>query len=274
MQRFLHFIYLYRTHILFIILAVVSLSLVTSRNPYQGSSFFNSSNYVASLLLKTQSNIVEYFNLRHENKQLLEENKKLKQQLKLQELAQTHLYEKMSDTSKLFQYIYYTAKVINNSTDKHANYFTIDRGSKDGIKKGMSVVSSDGVAGVVYSTSRHFSTVTSLLNAQWPIYAKIKSKGISGILRWSKPDPEYTYFDYVAKHHKVSLNDTVVTHNYSSFPDEYPVGVVSEILDEGIKFNLKVKLFTDFRRLKYVYIIENKLKEERDELESKVKYKQ
>ncbi|MDB2613267.1 rod shape-determining protein MreC [bacterium] len=48
--------------------------------------------------------------------------------------------------------------IINKSVARANNYITIDKGKIDGIKKGMGVVSNNGVIGIVKETSKHFSS--------------------------------------------------------------------------------------------------------------------
>ena len=55
----------------------------------------------------------------------------------------------INDTVYLQKYQYTSARVINSSTNKRTNYFTLDRGGVNGIKAGMGVISSKGVIGIV-----------------------------------------------------------------------------------------------------------------------------
>ena len=74
----------------------------------------------------------------------------------------------------LFFLIIISAEVINNSVHKPNNYITIDKGRNDGVKKGMGVISSSGVVGIVKETSRHFSTILSILHSKSKVSVELK----------------------------------------------------------------------------------------------------
>ena len=67
------------------------------------------------------------------------------------------------------QYEYIVAKVINNSVNRSNNYLTINRGSKQGIAKGMGVICSAGIVGKVVFVPDHLAVVQSLLNKDSPL---------------------------------------------------------------------------------------------------------
>lgn len=52
-----------------------------------------------------------------------------------------------------------------------------------------------------------------------------------------------------------------------------PVGIVEDISDsnDGLSYRVKVKLFTDYARLKDVCVIEKKGRHEQEELENRAK---
>jgi rod shape-determining protein MreC len=63
----------------------------------------------------------------------------------------------VTDTIFSQQYQYTSGKVINNSVNKQKNYFTINKGTKQGIAVDMAVTSGKGVAGVIVGCSENFS---------------------------------------------------------------------------------------------------------------------
>jgi rod shape-determining protein MreC len=273
MQSLFKFFYRYRSLSVFLILEIFCAWLVVSFNTYQGSSFFNSSNVFTGAVLQTTDNIKYYFKLRTVNQDLAEENTQLRKQL--QEMRQRNILadEKVSDTARIYQYSYITAKVINNSTNKLSNYFTLDIGTEDGLQPGMGVLSTKGgVAGRVKACSGHYSTVLSILNEKWPLSAKITRGNVDGIVEWKGVDPTEADLTHVGKHHKVFEGDTIVTSGYSSiFPYGIVIGTIKSVVDDGKKYIIKVKLSTDYTAMSYVYVVKNKMKPERDSLEIEIK---
>ena len=58
-----------------------------------------------------------------------------------------------------------SAKVINNSIFKRNNYLTINKGKKHGVEDGMGVISTNGVIGIVHSTSENYALIISILKS-------------------------------------------------------------------------------------------------------------
>ena len=282
MQKLFEFFYRYRILILFLLLEVFSFWLIVNNNTYQTASFFNSSNSFTGTVIKVQNNIESYFGLRSVNRELAEENRKLREIL-TKEQQKRRLYKEENlikiDTVKWNQFKYIAAEVINNSsatsTNRTSNYFTIDKGTNQGIVPGMGVLSVGGVAGKVKSCSGNFSTVTSMLHERWSLSSKIKRDNIDGITKWLGGDVTEADLQYVGKHHKVYVGDTIITSGYNSiFPQGVIIGTVKSVVDDGKKYIIKVKLATDYSAMSYVYVVENKLQVEKDSLESETKMNQ
>ena len=76
------------------------------------------------------------------------------------------------------------ANVIKNSFRLKNNYLTIDKGTKDGVKQDMGVLSPQGVVGIIENTSERFATVQSVLNTRSALNAMVKRTQHFGSLRW------------------------------------------------------------------------------------------
>ncbi len=271
MQSLFEFFYRNRAIAVFLVLELFCGWMVVRFNTYQSASFFNSSNVYTGIMLQAKDNVTYYFKLRTVNKVLAEDNTKLRQQLE-QVKQQKLLYEERTvDSARIYQYSYLTAKVVSNSTNKLSNYFTLDKGTEDGIQPGMGVLSTKGgVAGRVKDCSGHYSTVLSILNEKWLLDAKITRGNVSGFIEWKGGNPTEADLINVGKHHKVFEGDTVVTSGSSTnFPYGVVIGTIKTIVDDGKKYNIRVKLATDFTAMSFVYVVNNKLQEEKELLEEK-----
>jgi len=80
MQQIINFILRYKNFILYIFLMIISLGLgfTIQSHSYHQSSFFNSSSWIAGNIYETSYGITSYFDLNKENKNLVEENKRLR----------------------------------------------------------------------------------------------------------------------------------------------------------------------------------------------------
>ncbi|MBC7383487.1 MAG: rod shape-determining protein MreC [Bacteroidia bacterium] len=274
MRNLIFFLYKYYTFLLFFSLELFSFVILYQYNNYQRASFLNYTGAVASGFYQTVNNTTNYFSLRNINDSLMAENARLRAQMLNAYYQSGFTQTSINDTVYKQQYDYIPANVVNNSITKRNNYITIDKGSLAGIKSDMGVIGSNGVVGIVTSVSDHYATIRSALNSNTKISCMLKKNNAFGSLEWNGDDPKFSSLKYVNKHVPLTLNDEVVTSNYSTlFPEGISVGkVYSHSLDAGDNFHLiKVELFTDFATLKSVYVIRNILKDEQKQLEGALK---
>jgi rod shape-determining protein MreC len=202
----------------------------------------------------------------------VEENIRLKNQLRTSFLYQGSITSTVRDTLYRQQYTFLEAEVVNNSTNKQNNYITINKGRKQGIKEEMGVISPLGVVGVVKSVSANFSTVISVLNQnQNQISVKFQKNDYFGNLVWEGKNHRYATMKEILHHVPVAVGDTIVTSGLSAiFPKGIMVGTVEDFEVKGGNFyEIKVKLANDFKQLTVVYVIKNYFKEEQLNLEEK-----
>lgn len=255
--------------LLFILLEIIAFWLVIRNNTYQNIHYINTSNYVVAKINAFSNASKNYLSLRETNARLAEENAQLKKLLVHFSDKQTvSIDSNFSEYQERYRFI--PAQVINNSVWRVNNYLTIDKGKKDGIAPGMGVVSSQGVVGIVQNCSQNFSTVTSLLHSKTSISARIRRVGVFGAVVWTGESPQLASMKYVARYAQPVIGDTIVTYgNGSVFPANIGIGVIENIDSDANNdyYDITVKLFTEFDKLAYVYVIENKLRQEQDSLE-------
>ena len=279
MRNLLDFFLKYNNWFLFILLEVISFALLFRFNNYQGSVFFTSSNYMAGAVYETANSVTGYFHLKSINDDLAQKNVELELQMerlleKLTELTHDSSGIERMRKESLSGYDIFKAKVVNNTLTHADNYITLDKGEKDGIRSEMGVVDGNGVIGIVYMTSDHYSVVIPVLNSKSSISCKIKNSDYFGFLKWDGGASNYATVKDMPRHSLFSLGDTIVTSGHSAvFPSGIPVGTVEDISDshDGLSYLLKVRLFTDFGKLNDVRVIAKKTQEEQLRLEKRVK---
>jgi rod shape-determining protein MreC len=253
--------------------------MIQHTNTLQGNDIVSSANAVAGLVYKKQSDVVYYFGLKKMNDSLLNENARLRQQVAqvrgLDTLSDTavQIKSQVGDSSKHIvrysDYIYRTARVINNSTNASDNYITINRGSKQGISKNMAVLSGTGVVGRVEHVSANFSSVLSVLSSKQKVSARLKG-GVNGFVVWESKDPRVLTLLDIPQQVNVKKGDSVFTNNYSLyFPPNVLIGIVTkiEVIKKNALLHIYVRSSTDFKNLQYVYVVENKMNVEKNQLE-------
>jgi rod shape-determining protein MreC len=266
------FLFLAKNYYFFLCLFLESLSvfLLVQYNTYQHAGFINSSNAIAGSVYESWTGMTGYFGLRHSNELLAEENAQLHNKLKNAYADYTIRSKQLTDTVYKQKYSYIAAKVVNNTTNRRNNYLTLDRGAAQGIKSGMAVVCSEGVVGIVANVSENYATVRSLLHKDINIPSMIRKYGENTILFWDGDDYRFGRMENVPSHLKLLKGDTIVTSAYSSiFPEGVLVGTVEEVMPiQGNTFNnVRVRFSTDFRKLSYVYIVNNMMHDEQETLE-------
>lgn len=274
MRNLLEFLMRYSHCFLFVLLEVVCCVLLFRFNNYQGSVYFSSANRVCGTLYDISGDITGYFHLKAVNDTLTDRNLDLEHEVAtlratLAELTADSIMTDSMSRAALADYRRIKAHVVNNTLDRADNFITIDRGSADGIRPEMGVVSGKGIVGIVGKTASRHSLVISLLNSQSNISCKIKNSGYFGYLRWDGYDVRYTYLRDMPRHAECHKGDTIVTSGYSSiFPEGLFVGVVEDIADsnDGLSYLLKVRLATDFGRLRDVRVIVSPVQADIDSL--------
>ncbi|MFD2512997.1 rod shape-determining protein MreC [Pontibacter locisalis] len=271
-------IYRFRAFLVFVLLEILCIFLIVRYNTYQGAAFFNSANKYVGQVLDFQSGITDYFRLASVNSTLARENAALREevlQYKRVELIDstsaldTTFFAK-TDTLKASPYILHAGRVINNSIRRSNNTLTLAIGTADGVEPGMGVISPNGVVGRIKTVSKNYATATSLLHSQMLISAKIKKNNTFGTIKWTGGDYRTALLDYIPLHVKPEKGDTIVTSGFNTvFPEGIMVGTISGVEKEQDKsfYTIRVKLAVDFAQLSYVYVIENTVKQEREELE-------
>ena len=265
MRNLLDFLVKYSYWFLFFVLEAVSFVLLFQFNSYQGSVWFSSANAVAGKLYETTSAVESYFQLSKINTELTQRNLYLEQRLcKLEKEKSDSVADSTMENSLLLKslqpYRLIPAQVVNMKWGRKDNLLTIDKGEADGIKKDMGVVCGTGVVGIVYLTSAHYSIVIPVLNSQSNISCVIQGRGYFGYLHWTGGDISEAYVDDVPRHAHFKLYENVVTSGYSSvFPAGIMVGKILHVYNSSdqMSYRLRVKLSTDFGRLRDVCVVDN-----------------
>ena len=265
MYALIRFIQKYYFAILFIFLEIVCIVLLATSQAYHRQALFNATNNVVGYIYEKRSDVNDYFSLRSQNKVLMEENARLRQQL----TALSDTVDKtgcpLTDTC----YKYIAARVVNNTVNENKNYIVINKGSDDGIEPDMGVLSPDGVAGVVVNVSSHYAVVISLLHEYSTVNVKLPNNNGIANLKWETGNYRYGMLRDISTHVVLQRGDTVVTSSLSYiFPEGIPTGVVEEMIPSpsGDMNSAKVRFATDFATLRNVYVMQNTYKPEIDTL--------
>lgn len=263
-----------RNFILFVLLEVLCFYFIISTNNYWSATYFNTSNRYAAQVLAWSNAANEYGNLRQVNAELAQENQQLNAQLaQLLQSKPAAPTEYQADSAFANRFKFVVAKVVNNTTQFANNYITIDKGTDDGIRPGMGVISPTGVVGKVKVCNQHFSVITSILHSEYLVSSQLIKAGEIGSAKWDGVDPSLVKLMDIPRHKAVNKGDSVVTSGFNlTFPPGILVGRVRQV---GVQPNqtfhdITLDLATNFSNLSFVYIVENRLRAEQEQLENQI----
>lgn len=266
MLQLFEFISRNRNFILFVLLEVLGVWLLVNYNNYWSVEYFNTANTVNAKILATSNAVRNYSNLKDVNALLAEENKKLRQAITeyQQKYPSNALAGYVPDSVFVKRYNWVTtAKVVDNTTHHADNYLTIDKGTLHGVKVGMGVIGPSGIIGKVKICNERFSVVTSILHSQFMVSTKLLRSGEIGTVKWeTTSDPTIVQLKDISRYKPLSVGDTAVSSDQNAiFPAGINIGTVKQfkVAPDQAFFDIDLQLSTDFSKIEYVYIVENKL---------------
>ncbi len=260
----------------FLVLQIISLSFLFRYNKFHEAAFLNVSTEITGRFYEKYNGIEYYFQLKKTNESLVNENLRLRQQLKENYEAPDSNRRLFYDTLRvdsgrtITKYKIMEAKVVNTTTTLKDNYLTIHRGFDQGVRTNMGVTGPQGIVGKVIIVSRNFSTVMSMLHPHFAVVAKLKKGSETGTIDWDGNSATSVTLRSIPRSAKVAVGDTVLTSPTSStFPANLLVGTIEEIVPDNTSnfYTLKVRPATNFSNIEYVYVIDNLQYDEQKKLE-------
>lgn len=201
--------------------------------------------------------------LREENTMLQDKVDSLQQQMKSLKADENEL-QQLRDLYKLDKkyesYQKVGARIIASDSSNWYSTFTIDKGSKDGIKVDMNVIAGQGLVGIVYSVGPNYAKVRSIIDDTSFVSAMFTTTVdnciVNGDLKCIANG--YITVDHINKDAKINENDELVTSNVSSkFLPGITIGYVSDIVldSNNLTKSGKVTPVVDFKHLEDVLVI-------------------
>lgn len=272
MRSLLNFLERYNNLIIFLILEGIAFYSLATRNYYHNTRAVNGIRWFTYGIEEKINTTRSYLSLREINENLAAENTALRNSINRLVRNDNSVFFSVSDTVYQQLYQYTTARLTSNSVNKQKNFFTINKGTRNGLGKDMAIIADGGVAGVIVGCSENFSIVMSVINLDFRLSARLKSNGYFGSLSWDGRDYRKAILSDIPQHVSVSIGDTIETTGYSAiFPEGVTVGTIVDFEKPGSDFyRITVLLKSDFRKLHYVDVVANKRKNEFLELEKNI----
>jgi rod shape-determining protein MreC len=149
------------------------------------------------------------------------------------------------------------ARVIAESPSSFEWSITIDKGSSEGIKVDMAVVSGDGLVGRVIDAAPNASIVQLIIDPDSGVAGRLASSGETGIVEGQR-DRDLR-MDLISSDARVVPNEQVVTSGYQGglYPPEIPIGFVSHEFTDPGKLNktIAIRPAVNFSALQFVLVV-------------------
>ena len=157
------------------------------------------------------------------------------------------------------------ARVIGASPDSGSLVVNIDRGSRDGIRRDMGVITPDGVVGKIFAVYPDISQVLLMGDKESGVGALLADTRTQGPVKGTG-EPLLS-LDYISSDEKITVGEAVLTSGQDRiFPKDLPVGkVVDFASDPKTPFmKIRIKPAAHLDRLEEVLVLQT-----RQELNSK-----
>lgn len=237
-------------------------------NPIQGGIYKLNNGVKQSL-----SFIFNISNIKEQNKQLTKKNGELENKLveyNLLKNENSSLRKELNFKKEKMEYNYIGCDIIGRGGSSILDEFTVNRGSNDGIKKGMVAETAEGLVGQVVHVEKNWSIVRSIASENLAVGAEPQlsdtksqtSDEISdeGIVKGYNQGTNklLTKLYYLPVESKIKKGDTILTSGIdNSYPRGIRIGsVVTVELDKGkVMKNAVVKPFVNFNKIQEMLIV-------------------
>jgi len=193
----------------------------------------------------------ELAGLRSQLARLQEENLQLREGL----VASGRL-ARIAEMRDAFEVPMLPAELVGSDVSPWFHSVLLDRGRADGVRSGMPVISENGLAGLVVSTSNHASKAMLLLDRQTAIDGTVQRSRARGIVRGG--GNEALIFEFVARGADVLPGDLVITSGLDGvYPKGLLVGSVKSVaaLGSDLLRTAVLEPAVDFGRLEQVFVM-------------------
>jgi len=148
------------------------------------------------------------------------------------------------------------AVVVGKDPSPWLKTVVIDKGTDDGVQRGMPVVTPDGIAGLVIDASDSYAKVLLIIDQNSALDALTQTTRARGIVKGESSGK--LRLDFVLRRHDITAGDIIITSGLDGvFPKGLRVGYVHEVIkpNSGIFQEVSVTPYVDFEKLEEVLVI-------------------
>lgn len=254
--------------VVFVVLETAAFLLLANSSTTRQIWLATEFNNIKAVIWRPIDSIREYLNLAEENERLSSDNLALERKLRKGRDSLRNEVARWTETAGAgFEVM--PANIVTRTTGSQHNYLIVDRGSADGVEVNDGIVTPRGVVGVVTNVGEHYSYAMSYANQHMSVSAKTGAGNYIGSLNWSGRRSDESVLSGIPLHADIEDSDTVLTSGFSSiFPPDIPLGTITGRKTDESTAIFTVRLFEDFAKIQYVFIVKNHGRDEINELKN------
>ncbi|MDE5814765.1 MAG: rod shape-determining protein MreC [Alistipes sp.] len=281
MYKLIEFIRSIYVVVLFIAIEAIAIGHYARSTHYARARLLAKATQVVGAGHDALAGIRRYFRLERENRDLIEYTARLQQRLSAYETADKTLFaitaeapatdslaNDASETPDAIrrilndpQYRTLTAAVISSTISKPENFFVLNRGTRDGVKREMAVISASGaIVGYVVHCTKGYSIALSVLSSSFRTSGMLSGSTYRGSIYWDGADPHTVLMGDLSKYADPQPGREIETNGSLFFPDGVKIGrILDAQLDEtGTTYTVRVELDARLSGLSHVILVENR----------------
>mgnify|MGYP001340701090 CR=1 FL=1 len=263
-----------RLAVAIIVLSVSFLFLIGFSVKRQNASFLESGvggvfSSVQGVVYKGSNGVKDWFSfvthfseIKKENESLKSQNLSMKKKVAEYDALNdkvTRLSGKLKLQDIATEYDYKNCNVMGKGSSDTENSFLIDKGTKDGIKIDLAVITEQGLVGKVIAVYSGYSVVGTINNANIQVGAmNQRSRDNSGTVTGYEDDSnnKLAILKDLPQNSDVKKGDQIITYG-TLYPKDIPIGEVTSVVKDPttVSTNAVIKPYVDFTKLEEVSVV-------------------
>lgn len=254
-------------YILFVAL-IFLVAIILKKNILKSATYSREAlSYIISPIFlattETKKGLKYFFSHFEDKSRLLSENKKLLKKIKDREITEIKYKECCRQKKELqnilllrekYPYQTESAKVIGRTLNNWNKFLMINKGKKDGLRKGLAVVDNYGLIGRIYSVGKNTSFVLLITDIESCFGAKIWRTREAGIVRGKNNGG--LIFEVFQNDADIKLQDVLVTSGLSeNIPEGIVVGKVTKVIKSKMSTTAEIKPLSNLGVLENLVVI-------------------
>jgi rod shape-determining protein MreC len=272
MHRLIEFIKRIYIVLLFLLIEGIALWTYATATPYTESKILARTTAMGSAVSGTMNDVRNFFALPDQNSALTKRVAQLEAEVERQEQLIAELMPAEGEMPFVddidTKFSYHPANVVSMTTNRNRNYIVVDRGTKDGIRENMGVITPNKeLVGTVVSCSESYSVVMPLLNTLFKIGGTLVDNDYVCSIYWEGTS-RYKVTGVELSRYAEPKKGMVINAKSERVPSDVVIGTIEsyEMNISKTAYSVDVVIAADMQRLDNLLIVENRDQTELEQL--------